>query len=209
MKKTGALVIGLLALAAVVLQYLLMLENSTVSITETTIRFFSFFTILTNSVVAVYFLSISYRAYIEKKSVPFNFGTLTAVTVYIVIVGLVYQVLLRHIWNPEGLQKIVDELLHSVVPALVTIYWFANKKGQNLKYSQMGWWLIYPFIYLLYVLLRGNFSGFYPYPFINVHNLGMGKTLLNSVGMTLLFLIISLIFIVITNLSNRHTNRKA
>ncbi|MFZ5976285.1 MULTISPECIES: Pr6Pr family membrane protein [unclassified Hydrotalea] len=35
----------------------------------------------------------------------------------------------------------------------------------------MGW-LIYPLLYLVYILIRGSFSGFYPYPFVNVLQIG-------------------------------------
>ena len=37
---------------------------------------------------------------------------------YIAIVGITYSLLLRHMWNPQGTQKIADVLLHDVVPVL-------------------------------------------------------------------------------------------
>jgi hypothetical protein len=45
----------------------------------------------------------------------------------ILIVGLVYQVVLG-IWNPTGLQYIVDELLHTVIPLFMLGYWFLPQK---------------------------------------------------------------------------------
>lgn len=41
-------------------------------------------------------------------------------------------------------------------------------------------WLIYPQAYLIYIPIRGHFSGFYPYPFVDVSALGMTKVLFNS-----------------------------
>src|SRR5690554_4316116 len=120
MKQLLALIIALSSLVAVFLQLDLMLSNSSQLLGETLIRFFSFFTILTNSLVAGYFSYLSYH-WIKRQPITKNeFTRLTAITVYISIVGLVYQVLLRHIWSPTGLQT-VDELLHSVVPVLVVI----------------------------------------------------------------------------------------
>jgi ABC-type Na+ efflux pump permease subunit len=54
----------------------------------------------------------------------------TAITLYILIVGLVYNVILRFLWVLTGSQKIVDELLHLVIPVLVLLYWivFVTKK---------------------------------------------------------------------------------
>lgn len=185
---------GLLALAgwfAVIAQYSLMLNNNVTTVGEATIRFFSYFTILTNITVATYFTAVLLGARFARIK-----GLLSAITVYIVIVGLVYQVALRHVWDPQGLQKLVDELLHSVIPLGALIYWaFFEKKG--LRYSQILPWSIYPLAYLLFTLVRGNISGFYPYPFINVTEIGMQQTLINALIILALFMIISVVFIFI------------
>src|SRR5690606_33932176 len=150
---------------------------------------------LTNSLVAGYFSYLSYQ-WIKKAERPQNsFGSLTAVTVYISIVGLVYQILLRHIWDPTGLQKVVDELLHSVVPVLVVIFWLVSRKTRAVDYKQIGSWLIYPLVYLVYVLIRGYASGFYPYPLLDVTQLGLQQVIFNCLGMTLLFVLVSVLFV--------------
>ncbi|WP_442896953.1 Pr6Pr family membrane protein [Epilithonimonas sp.] len=79
-----------------------------VSKLESTIRFFSYFMILTNSILAI----------------------------YIIIVGLVYQILLRNTWSPTGLQIIVGELLDSINPGLAIIYWFLYEDNK-LNYNQI------------------------------------------------------------------------
>jgi len=206
MRKILPLFIAVCALLAVVLQLDLMLDKSAQAFTETAIRFFSFFTILTNSLVAGYFLYISDKILRQKNRQPYNRSTLTAITVYITIVGLVYQLLLRHMWQPTGLQKIVDEMLHSLNPALVIIYWLLNRKACVLKYSQIGFWLIYPLAYLAYVLIRGHFSGFYPYPFLDVTSIGMQGVIVNSIGMTVLFIVISMLFVWGARLSVKKTD---
>ena len=126
MKKGLMLCIALFSLLAVVTQYYLMLANSTHSVFETSIRFFSYFTILSNTIVAVYFTYLTYDFLIHKENIQFSFGTLSAITVYITIVGLVYQFLLRQTWNPAGMQKVADETLHSLNPLLVIIFWFLH-----------------------------------------------------------------------------------
>ena len=86
MKKNISLVLAMVAWFAVVSQYYLMIENRVVSVSESTIRFFSYFTILTNTMVAVYCT----MQFFSKKPLRINRpGTLTAVTVYILVVGLV------------------------------------------------------------------------------------------------------------------------
>jgi hypothetical protein len=195
MKNKLSLFIAVIAWFAVLAQYYLMIENRVSSMTETTIRFFSFFTILTNSLVAVYFtatvLDIK-KGVLALKDKP---GTLTAVTVYITVVGLVYQIVLRHIWEPTGLQMVVDELLHSFIPVMVVLYWYLHEHKSSIHYGQIATWLWYPLAYLVFVLVRGSVSNFYPYPFIHVGELGLSKVLTNSVLLTVFFAVLSAAFV--------------
>jgi hypothetical protein len=192
MRKNLAILFSFIGWFAVITQYFLMIENRVASIDETTIRFFSFFTILTNTLVAFYFT----MQFWGKANLFFNKqGVLTAITVYITIVCLVYQIVLRQIWQPTGLQKLVDELLHTVIPVLVIIFWYLFEIKSAIKYSQILKWLIYPFLYFIYILIRGAFSGFYPYPFVNISELGLEKVLLNSALLLVGFSVISIIYI--------------
>jgi hypothetical protein len=58
---------------------------------------------------------------------------------------------------------------------------------------------------LLYIIvvLTGSFSGFYPYPFINVTNLGLQQVLINAAGITAIFIAISSLFIMMGNLMSK------
>lgn len=192
MRISVSAILALIIWFAVITQLVLMLQNGATLAAETIIRFFSFFTILTNTVVATYFTAQSFRISTANKP-----GLLTAITVYIFIVGIVYQLLLRHLWQPAGMQWVVDELLHTINPLLVIIYWYAYERKAEVNYRQIKGWLIYPIIYLLYILIRGSVSGFYPYPFVNVAHIGLAKTLVNSALLLLLFVFVSFIFIAI------------
>jgi len=197
MNRLLALIITILAVFAVVMQLDLMLANRITTLTESVIRFFSYFTILTNTLVAFYFSYLTFIG-LKYKKLPHKLGLITAITIYITIVGLVYQFVLRHTWSPTGMQQVVDEILHSVNPLLVIVYWYLNCKKEILSFRQIGKWLIYPLVYIIFILIRGHFSGFYPYPFLNVKQLGLNHVILNSLGMTLLFVLISLLFVQIT-----------
>jgi len=204
MKRILAFVFALLGWFAPIAQYYIMLKNSVLDFDEMTIRFFSYFTILTNLLVAVYFTRQAFR----KPESDTKSGLLTAITVYIVIVGMVYQVALRATWNPTGLQRIVDELLHSIIPVLVILYWYLYENKKNLQYKQMVLWAVYPLFYLFYILIRGSFSQFYPYPFVNVNELGYPKVFINAFFILVFFLIFSFLLIkigkIIQNKAERH-----
>ena len=204
MKKVIQISLALIAWFAVITQYFLMIENKVAPVAETTVRFFSFFTILTNFIVAIYFTfaPMNFKDRFSKfLSKP---ATLTAITVYILVVGLVYQVILRQIWEPKGLQMVVDELLHTVIPSAVLLYWVFSKGKSEVTYKALPAWLIYPLVYLVFVLIRGYISAFYPYPFTDVNVLGYYKVFINSVGLLFAFLALSVLFIAISKASSRN-----
>lgn len=126
-------------------------------------------------------------------------GVLTALTTFILIVGLVYQFVLRGIWEPEGMQLIVDELLHTIIPLYTLVYWIVFSTKERLKFSDVVIWLFYPLVYLIFVLLRGSISNYYPYPFLNIQEIGIGKVVINSVLILLLMLFIMTILVRIKN----------
>lgn len=195
MKRIFVVLLFLLGYFAVITQFKLMMDNRIASIPETLVRFFSFFTILTNILVALYFTLEVFKVENRWFNTRNKAQMLTAVTVYIAVVGLVYQVVLRQIWNPTGLQRLVDELLHSVIPVLAVVYWISFENKSSLKWNMIPKWLIYPLVYLVYVLIRGEASGFYPYPFVDVATHGLQQVLINSAFVTLLFVAISCVLV--------------
>jgi hypothetical protein len=180
---------------AVVMQFVLMMQNRVELLTETTIRFFSYFTILTNCLVALYFSVLWYKKPISLFTRFEKPGFLTATTLYITMVGAVYQLVLRGIWEPTGMQRIVDELLHSVIPVYVMVFWIAYENKKDISWKFIPSWLLYPMCYLVFILFRGNLSGFYPYPFVNVPELGLEKVLINSGVLVFAFLLLAFIFV--------------
>lgn len=144
------------------------------------INFFSFFTVLTNTLVVVV---LSY-ALVSRDSTAKRWFLTPAVTsgvaASIVVVSLAYNLLLRHLWSPTGFQFIADELLHDVMPVLFLIYWWRCVPKGRLRFKHIGAWVIYPLVYFAYVLLRGHLLGQYQYPFIDVATLGYPQVFVNA-----------------------------
>ena len=186
---------AVMAWLAVTLQFILMVNNRVAPVPETIIRFFSYFTILTNTLVAVSFTSLT-GTFGEKWNRIFSKANiLTAVTVYILVVGIIYNLVLRWQWHFTGLQKLVDEMLHLVIPLFVLIYWYFFVSSASIKWKDAFNWMLYPFIYCIYILIRGGVSGFYPYPFMKVNELGYTKVFINCMFVTLAFFLVSMILI--------------
>lgn len=174
-------------------QFYLNITSNVAPIPELLVRFFSYFTILTNLIVAICSTVLLLKIPDEWYSFFKIRAAQTAVLVYILVVGLVYNLVLRTLWSPEGLQKIVDELLHSVIPLLYLGFWWRCKNTSMAPKQSVAGWLIYPLLYLFFILIRGYFSGFYPYPFVNVDQSSFSQVLVNCLVLTLLFFGLSLV----------------
>jgi len=159
------------------------------------INFFSFFTVLTNTLAAVV---LSY-ALVKRPSAAQRFSLAPAVSsgiaVSIVVVGVAYNLLLRHLWQPEGFQFIADELLHDVMPVLFALYWWRCVPKGQLRLTHIGLWMIYPLVYFGYALLRGDLLGQYQYPFIDVSTLGYPQVFVNAGGILAGFVLIALLVV--------------
>lgn len=195
--------LAMIAWLASALQLYILLDNvpaNGLTYMQAVGRFLLFFTVLTNLLVAISLTSIL----LAPRSVWGRFFSkppvLTAVALYIFIVGLIYNIILRGIWDPGGLQKWVDESLHVAVPLLFIFFWLFFVPRANLKWHHSFLWLIYPALYFAYALSRGAIEGFYPYPFIDPGQLGSAKVLINAAGILILFIIAGLLFIGIDTL---------
>lgn len=152
-------------------------------------RFFAFFTILTNLLVAVV---MSVSALAPASGVGRFVDTANAraaVLLYIATVGIIYHLLLAGLWKPQGWQYIADLILHSVTPVMVLAGWLLFDRKDSLSFRAIPYFLIYPIGYTLYALARGAVDGFYPYPFIDAGAIGYPKAFANIAGLTGAFVI--------------------
>lgn len=186
-----------------ILQLYLIIENRKVGVLETVLRYFSYFTILSNMMAALSYTAVWLNPGSGKLKLLTRSSSLTAVTAYIVMVGIIYNTILRSLANLHGLELIVDSFLHSVLPASFLLFWvlFVSKDGLNWKNAFL--WLWYPVAYIIYIIILGALTNFYPYPFANVDVLGYAKSLLNGVWITAAFLVLSLILIAIAKCARR------
>ena len=68
-------------------------------------------------------------------------------------------------------------------------WWIAVPRG-SVRWKSAFCWALYPVAYFFYATARGLTSGFYPYYFLNVGQLGFGWVLLNAIGVLAAYLII-------------------
>jgi hypothetical protein len=151
---------------------------------EQTRRYFSYFTIQSNFLVAVSMVFIIR----DRLGSQFFRVVRLASLVGITVTGIVAAVALPPSPNYTTGSLICDRLLHIVVPALSFIGWVAFGPRGVVRREDLLPALIWPVAWLIATLALGPVVTWYPYPFINVDQIGLGRTLLNCTVIALLFL---------------------
>lgn len=185
MRRTYAAIAACIGWFALALQLWVMIHTapSAAAAGLAVVAYFSFFTILSNVLVAL----ICTFAAVGRKSFLAAARVQAAALVYILIVGATYSLLLRHLWEPQGAWKLADSLLHDVTPVSYLFYWILFAPKARLRFTDSVAWLVPPIVYLGYILLRGRLFGVYPYPFLDVSVLGYGRMLANVVVFVFVF----------------------
>jgi hypothetical protein len=159
------------------------------------VNFLSFFTVLTNILVALALTFLSMTAASRASRIFAQATVSTGIAASIALVGIAYNLLLRHLWQPQGLQWVADEILHDVTPLVFLLYWWLFVPKGLLGGLDIAKWALYPGFYLFYALIRGALFCLYPYPFIDVDQLGYTRVFLNAGGMLIAFVGISMVLV--------------
>ncbi|WP_426042374.1 Pr6Pr family membrane protein [Brevundimonas sp. TWP2-3-4b1] len=179
--------VGLLA------QYALSLDAGTRSVFGSTVVFFSYFTVLTNLLVA---LALTAPALFPDSRIgrwTASEGVRAAVAMYIAVVGLIYHTLLDATWNPQGLLVYVNQVLHTVMPIAFVLDWLLFVPKGRLRWIDPVKWLAYPLLYGLWTVIHGQLVGWYPYWFIDIGALGWARAGVNFTALLAFFLVLGLI----------------
>jgi len=187
-----AAVVAAVAAFALVLQYVLLIRATldTVGPVFATVRFFSYFTILSN----LWVLLVSSTTAFAGVSRPGRWFSQPVVrggvALYIGVTLGIYATILRHLWQPQGAQWWADSSLHYAVPTLYLLWWLFAVPHGALRWSDLPRWLLFPLLYVCWVFLRGALVHEYPYPFIDLNVLGFATVLRNCAGVFALLLLL-------------------
>ncbi|MGB7431998.1 MAG: Pr6Pr family membrane protein [Ahrensia sp.] len=155
-----------------------------------------FFTILTNTLVAVGMGMIALGYAVPKRA-------MRALVVSIVCVGLVYHALLAHLVDFTGLAMVADHGLHTFVPIAMFVWWVLFLSRPAFVRSDIALWMVLPLSYSFYALGRAQWSAFYPYPFLDLATLGWPRLAANMVGLALAFICVGFVLVLLERLARR------
>ena len=140
------------------------------------INYLAYFTYLSNLIVAVWLMLTGFANIFGITKLqgfltsPKVFG---AVVLYIFVVGFVFYGFLRWMITPFPWRlwyaRLIDFANHGVFPAFMTVLFLLARREpkQRITQKHLLIWLIFPLVYLMFSLIRGAVSGWYPYPFFD------------------------------------------
>ena len=151
---------ALLVVAAIGRQYV---ESARLS-SFSPVNYFSYFTNLSNLLAAMVFLVAA-----VAPAARTDWWRGLAV-VCMTITGVVFNLLLRS----EELAPLpwVNEVVHVIMPILMLVDWIVVPPTASRTPRALLGWLVPPFLWLVYTLVRGPIADWYPYPFLDVKRLG-------------------------------------
>lgn len=127
------------------------------------LNLFSYFTIQSNLIVGIVLLFST----LGPRPNPRSCALLRAATFWILITGIIFNVLLSKVYHPTGLAALISVVHHTLTPLAMLANWIIFEKKGRTTIRDIGLWLAYPVVYLAGSMVRGLFDGFYPYWFIN------------------------------------------
>ena len=166
---------------------------------------YRYYTMQTNLFVAIW-LTLAIIFHFKPDKLAKIKGTIKGgLTIYIFITFVIFAIMLSDDYNPDKIISIFTNITsHYVIPILFFIDWMFTEKTVQYKWRNLGFWLIYPFLYLILSIVHGTITGKYLYPFLDIPTMGLGKYFL-AIGILIIgYIALGSIFV----LSNRFLYRK-
>lgn len=175
---------ALIAAASLLLQYVLLLGSPAgeAGVAAATLRFFGYFTILSNLGVCLGCAAVA-RGRVLRATLA------AALALCIGVTGLVYVLALQGLWQPTGLQWWVDAGLHYAVPLLYLGGWLLLLPHGGLRWRALAGVLLVPLAYLGWAMIVARLLGQAPYPFLELQRIGAAAFTVNVLRVAAVFVL--------------------
>lgn len=159
-----------------------------------------YYTILSNIIVGSFYVFIQFYNRFEKNKYFLSGNIQGALTLMILITGLVYHIILQ----PQetnlisySIDKFSNFLLHTYVPLATFIDWIIFVHVKNVQKLKPLYWLIIPLSYWILAIMYASFKipfvltgSYYAYFFIDIDRLGLNNVILNALLCSVIFLFV-------------------
>lgn len=199
--RTAHGLVALVVVASLVVQLVLLLgggadantgdSQAEVPVSTRLVRLFSYFTIQSNLFVLL--ASVTLALAPQRDGRVWRVLRLDAL-LGITITGLVYWTLLAPIVDLHGAALAAGLGFHLVSPVAALAVWWWLGPRRRITWSTVAWAFAWPLAWVAYTLVHGAWTGWYPYPFLDVGVIGYPRTFLGVGAVLVLGLLVALLF---------------
>ncbi|KQS14451.1 hypothetical protein ASG04_00785 [Curtobacterium sp. Leaf183] len=177
--------------AAIVAQFLRSVESPVYNF----FNFFGYFTIQSNVFVALAF-ALTLIAAARRKRGQVGLSVFRgAATVYIATTGIVYNTLLVNATLDQSFTvQWSNDVLHKIIPVYAVLDWLLFSDRGKLLLRHVWWFLVYPAVWLVVILVRGATDGWVPYPFLDPAQ-GYGVVALYCLGVAVFIALMGILVV--------------
>ena len=140
------------------------------------VRFFSYFTVESNLLVLISAVSLAWNP--QRDGRWWRVLRLDAL-LGIAVTGVVFVTVLSGLVHHSGIGAWVNAGFHYLSPLLALLGWCLFGPRPRIDGRTLVLAFLWPVAWLAYTLIRGALTAWYPYPFLNAHELGYARVALN------------------------------
>jgi hypothetical protein len=144
-----------------------------------------YFTVQSNLIVGVTCLLLALAP--KPRGVVFDVARLTGI-VAITVTAVVFHTALRGLQELSGCAALADFLLHTASPLFALVGWVLFGPRGRIDRRIKVLTIVFPLAWAAFTFVRGPIVDFYPYPFLDVDEIGYARSIANVLLVGLLFL---------------------
>jgi hypothetical protein len=160
-------------------------------------NYFSYFTIDSNLIAVALLLTGAARW--RSTPSPAMEVLRGAGVVYMTVTGVVFTLLLSGV-DVDTQLAWVNTVVHELMPLVMFADWLIVSPASRLTLRQSLLWLTFPFVWIVYTLIRGAAINWYPYPFLNPANGGYASVTVYCVAIFVFLLVLCAVVVWLGNL---------
>ena len=149
------------------------------------VHFFSYFTILSNLLVGVTSAMLLVNPVCDGR--VFRIARLDAL-LCIAVTGIVYNTVLAGLQELSVAGLFTNLFMHQAGPLLAVVGWLVVGPRPRIDPATIWWSVVAPLAWIVYIFVQGAFTRWYPYPFMDVTEIGYPQAVLNTGVVAVVFL---------------------
>lgn len=172
-------------------------------------EYFAYFSIVTALVAGALLIAMGARLLTDLADTKWTEIARLSLTVAMIVVGVVYHALLSGVANDVRDGDYVwpvlpNEIIHTYGPVLIVLDYLLSLRGLRVRIRAALWVAVFPLIWLVFSVIRGSVTNWWPYWFINPNGeAGLTGMLSYIAAITAFFLVLGFAVLGLKKLAQR------